>query len=129
MSRQIFVALAVAEVAKTREFFSSLGFKFNDQFSNESTATMIVSDTISVQLHQSDNFKSFVPNAVCDTKKSNEVSLCLTLESDDAVKAMVEKAVAGGGATYEDARDHGFMFHHGFQDLDGHLWELVHWRG
>ena len=129
MSRQIFVALAVAEVAKTREFFSSLGFKFNDQFSNESTATMIVSDTISVQLHQSDNFKSFVPNEVCDTRKSNEVSLCLTLESDDAVKAMVEKAVAGGGATYEDARDHGFMFHHGLQDLDGHLWELVHWRG
>jgi predicted lactoylglutathione lyase len=129
MSRQIFVALAVAEVAKAREFFSSLGFKFNDQFSNESTATMIVSETISIQLHQSDNFKFFVPNAVCDTKKSNEVSLCLTLESDDAVKAMVVKAVAGGGATYEEPRDHGFMFHHSFKDLDGHLWELVHWRG
>lgn len=22
-------------------------------------------------------------------------------------------------------RDHGFMYGHGFQDLDGHIWELI----
>ncbi|SHE54712.1 hypothetical protein SAMN02745148_00591 [Modicisalibacter ilicicola DSM 19980] len=42
---------------------------------------------------------------------------------------MVHEAVAAGGASYNDPQDHGFMYGHGFQDLDGHIWELVHMTG
>jgi predicted lactoylglutathione lyase len=38
---------------------------------------------------------------------------------------MVQKAVAAGGTTYNEPQDHGFMYAHGFQDPDGHIWELI----
>ena len=42
------------------------------------------------------------------------------------VDDMVRKAVAAGGTTYSAPQDHGFMYGHGFQDLDGHLWEVFY---
>lgn len=71
-------------------------------------------------------FKTFTPKAICDATKSTEVLVCLTAESRDHVNDMVRKAVAAGGATYNKPQDHGFMYGHGFQDLDGHIWELVY---
>jgi predicted lactoylglutathione lyase len=38
---------------------------------------------------------------------------------------MVKAALAAGGTTYNAPQDHGFMYGHGFQDLDGHVWELM----
>lgn len=37
---------------------------------------------------------------------------------------MVVKAIAAGGITYKEPTDMGSMYQHGFQDLDGHLWEI-----
>jgi uncharacterized protein len=39
---------------------------------------------------------------------------------------MVRKAVAADGTTYNEPKDYGFMWQHGFQDLDGHIWELIY---
>jgi predicted lactoylglutathione lyase len=55
-----------------------------------------------------------------------EVLLCLSCESREKVDEMVHKAVAAGGTTYNESQDHGFMYAHGFQDLDGHIWELIY---
>jgi len=38
---------------------------------------------------------------------------------------MVRKARAAGGMTFNESQDYGFMYGHGFQDLDGHIWELA----
>jgi predicted lactoylglutathione lyase len=38
----------------------------------------------------------------------------------------VRKAIAAGGKAPNPTQDHGFMYAHGFEDLDGHLWELVY---
>jgi predicted lactoylglutathione lyase len=54
------------------------------------------------------------------------VLVCLSRDSRAAVDAMVREAVAAGGSIYNDPQDHGFMYGHGFQDPDGHIWELVH---
>lgn len=54
-----------------------------------------------------------------------EVLVCLSSASRDEVNEMVRKAVAAGGTTYKQPEDHGFMYGHGFQDLDGHIWELA----
>ena len=37
---------------------------------------------------------------------------------------MVAKAVKAGATTPNPVQDHGHMYQHGFQDLDGHLWEI-----
>lgn len=71
-------------------------------------------------------FKLFTPKAICDATQSTEVLLCLSLESRDKVDDMVQKAVAAGGITYNQPQDHGFMYGHGFADLDGHIWELIY---
>ena len=72
-----------------------------------------------------ETFQTFTPKQICDAGKFTEVLLCLSLETRAKVDEMVAKAVAGGGSTYNEPQDHGFMYAHGFQDLDGHIWELV----
>ncbi len=73
-----------------------------------------------------DKFKTFTPKPICDATKSTEVLVCLSSESRKKVDEMVRKAVAAGGTTYNEPQDHGFMYGHGFQDLDGHIWELFY---
>ena len=126
MASKIFVNLPVKNLAKTVEFFSQLGFRFNQQFTDETATCMIVTDDIFVMLLTEAKFKTFTPKEICDTAKYNEVLVCLALESRAKVEEMVRQAVDAGGATYNEPQDHGFMYGHGFQDLDGHIWELIY---
>lgn len=71
-------------------------------------------------------FKSFTPKALCDAHKQSEVLMCLSRDSRADVDDMVKKAAAAGGTTYAEPKDYGFMYQHGFQDPDGHIWELVY---
>jgi predicted lactoylglutathione lyase len=87
---------------------------------------MIVTDDIFVMLLTEAKFKTFTPKEICDAKKATEVLVCLSMESRAKVDEMVRKAVAAGGTTYNEPQDHGFMYGHGFQDLDGHIWELIY---
>ncbi|OLP18493.1 extradiol dioxygenase [Leptolyngbya sp. 'hensonii'] len=126
MATQIFVNLPVKNLNKSIEFFTSLGFKFNPQFTDETATCMIVSEHIFVMLLTEEKFQTFTPKAICDATKSTEVLVCLSSESRAAVDDMVRKAVAAGGTTYNEPQDYGFMYGHGFQDLDGHIWETMY---
>ncbi|MBD1913452.1 MULTISPECIES: VOC family protein [unclassified Leptolyngbya] len=126
MGTQIFVNLPVKNLKQSIEFFTQLGFQFNPQFTDETAACMIVSENIFVMLLTHEKFKTFTPNAICDATKSTEVLTCLSVESRVKVDEMIRAAIAAGGTTYNEPQDHGFMYGHGFQDLDGHIWELVY---
>ena len=126
MATKIFVNLPVKSLKRSVEFFTNLGFSFNPQFTDDTATCMIVSEDIFVMLLTEAKFKTFTPKEICDTTKSTEVLVCLSIESRENVDAMVRKAVAAGGTTYNEPQDHGFMYAHGFQDPDGHIWELVY---
>ena len=126
MSTKIFVNLPVKDLNRSIDFFTRLGFTFNPQFTDETATCMVVSEDIFVMLLTHDKFKTFTPKEICDATKSTEVLVCLSLESRERVGEMVRKAVAAGGSTYNDPKDYGFMYAHGFQDLDGHIWELIY---
>jgi len=126
MNKDIFVNLPVKNLNRSKEFFGKLGYRFNAQFNNPAAACMIISDNIFVMLLTHEKFKEFTPKPVCDASKSTEVLVCLSCESRDAANDLVRKAVAAGGATYKKPVDHGFMYGHGYQDLDGHIWELIY---
>ena len=126
MSTQIFVNLPVKNLKQSIEFFTQLGFQFNPQFTDETATCMVVSENIFVMLLTHEKFKTFTPNGICDTTKSTEVLTCLSVESRAKVDEMVHKAVAAGGTTYSEPQYYGFMYGHGFQDLDGHIWELIY---
>ena len=126
MSTKIFVNLPVKDLNRSIDFFTRLGFTFNPQFTDETATCMVVSEDIFVMLLTHDKFKTFTPKVICDATKSTEVLVCLSLESREGVGEMVRKAVAAGGSTYNEPKDHGFMYAHGFQDLDCHIWELIY---
>ena len=125
MPTQIFVNLPVKNLDKSIDFFTQLGYKFNPQFTDETATCMIVSDTIFVMLLTHEKFKQFTPKAICDATKNTEVLVCLSCESRADVDEMVRIAVDAGGTTYKEPQDHGFMYAHGYQDLDGHIWEVM----
>jgi predicted lactoylglutathione lyase len=126
MISQIFVNLPVKDLDRSVAFFTALGFTFDPQFTDETATCMIVAEDIHVMLLTHAKFKEFTPKSICDATKSTEVLVCLALESREKVEEIVRKAVAAGGTTYAEPRDHGFMWQNGFQDLDGHMWELIH---
>ena len=125
MATKIFVNLPVKNLNRSVEFFTRLGFSFDKQYTDETATCMVVSEDIFVMLLTDEKFQTFTPKQICDAGKFTEVLLCLSLETRAKVDEMVAKAVAGGGSTYNEPQDHGFMYAHGFQDLDGHIWELV----
>ncbi|MES2530633.1 MAG: VOC family protein [Pseudomonadota bacterium] len=125
MSTKIFVNLPVKDLDRAVAFFTHLGFSFNPKFTDANATCMIVTDDIFVMLLVEPYFQTFTPKPISDAHKSTEVLLCLSRESRAAVEEMAAKAVAAGGTTPNPPKDHGFMYQHGFQDLDGHLWELV----
>lgn len=126
MSTQIFVNLPVRNLKQSIDFFTQLGFQFNSQFTDETATCMIVSENIFVMLLTHEKFQTFTPNTICDATQSTEVLTCLSVERREKVDEMVRKAIAAGGKTYNEPQDHGFMYAHGFQDLDGHIWELIY---
>jgi uncharacterized protein len=124
MATQIFVNLPVKDLKKSIEFFTQLGYEFNQQFTDENATCMLVGENIFVMLLVEEYFKTFTPKEICDTSKCAEVLVALSFESRAEVDAMVAKAIAAGGTIYKEPQDHGFMYQHGFQDLDGHIWEI-----
>lgn len=126
MPTKIFVNLPVRDLKKSVAFFTGLGFSFNPKFTDETATCMIVAEDIAVMLLTEEKFKTFTPKPICDATKSTEVLVCLSCDSREQVADMVRQAVAGGGTTYNDPQDHDFMYGHGFQDLDGHIWEVIY---
>jgi uncharacterized protein len=109
MSTQIFVNLPVKDLNKSVDFFTQLGYKFNPQFTDENDTCMIVAENIFVMLLVEKYFKTFAPKEICDTTKSAEVLVALSFESRAEVDEIVAKAIAAGGTTYNEPKDHSFM--------------------
>jgi predicted lactoylglutathione lyase len=124
-NKQIFVNLPVKNLEKSKAFFAALGYTFNEQFTDANAACMVIHEgSIHAMLLVEDFFKTFTDKSLTDTSKSTEVLLCLSCESRAEVDELVAKALAAGGTVPRPPQDYGFMYGHGFQDIDGHLWEL-----
>jgi len=128
MATQIFVNLPVKDLKRSVEFFTRLGYKFDPKFTDENATCMIVGENIFVMLLVESFFKTFIKKGLCDATRSTEVIVCVSADSRAKVDELVAEAVAAGGTTPMDSKDYGFMYQHGFQDLDGHLWELIYMK-
>ena len=124
MINKIFVNLPVQDLQRSMSFFSSLGFTFNKQFTDENAACLVISDEFYAMLLVRKIFKSFIKKEIADSAKSTEVILALNTDSRAEVDSLVTKALAAGAKEYREAEDHGWMYGRSFEDLDGHLWEV-----
>ncbi len=120
---KIFVNLPVKDLKRSVEFFSKLGYRFNPQFTDENATCMILGEENYVMLLVEDFFKRFTPKPLVDAKRGTEAMVALSMESREAVDAIVERAFQEGAAVVRDPEDHGFMYGRAFEDLDGHIWE------
>ena len=124
MFRQIFVNLPIQDMARSQAFFRALGLEFNPQFTNEQGACLLIGENIYAMLLVKPYFESFAKLPAADATKTTEVLIALSCASREEVDEMVTKALAAGGTAPNPPQDHGFMYSHGFNDLDGHVWEV-----
>jgi len=126
-STHIFVNLHVKDVKRSMAFFTELGFEFNMQFTDEEKAAcLVIGDNMFAMLLTEEYFKSFTKKEIVDTEKFAQLTVALSAESREKVDEIVNKAVSAGGKLYCEPADLGFMYQWGFQDLDGHIWEIAH---
>lgn len=123
--RQIYVNVAVKDLERAKAFFSSLGFTFNAQFTDQKAACMVINEDAYVMLLAEPFFRGFTKREPCDTTKNTEAMLAISCASRAEVDQMVRKAIEGGGSQAMDTMDHGFMYGSSFYDPDGHHWEVL----
>jgi len=125
MPRMIFVNLPVADLNASMVFYTALGFTNKPQFTDETAACMVWSESIYVMLLTHDKWRTFTDRPIPSTT-SSEVMLAISCESRDAVNAMNKSAAEyGGTADINPAQDPGFMYSRSLADPDGHVWEAM----
>ena len=124
MGTKVFVNLPVKDLNKSKEFFSKLGFTFNQQFTDDKAACMVISEENYAMLLLEQFFKVFTNKEIADAKKSTEVLVALSAESRQKVDEILNKALAAGAKEPRAPQDHGFMYGRSLEDLDGHIWEI-----
>ncbi len=123
MHTVMFVNLPVADIERSRKFFSELGYTFNEEFSGESAVTVVLGENRFAMLLQRDAFDALHPLETADASKIKECVVCLGVESREAVDALVDRAIAAGG-TAGDTEDLDFMYGRSYSDPDGHAWQI-----
>jgi len=126
MITNIFVNLPVKDLKKSRAFFEAIGCRINEQFSDETAASVVIGGNIFAMLLTHEKWKMFSSKAVADTKTTGEAIIALGVESKDELDRIVDAAVKAGGRETRPPNDYGFMQVRVFEDLDGHHWEIIY---
>lgn len=124
MARQLYINLPVKDLDQSVAFFTRLGFSFNPQFTDQNATCMIIGQDSFVMLLVEEFFTTFTSKPLADARQTTEVLLAISCDNRQQVDDMVSQAIAAGGSAPRPAKDHGFMYQHGFDDLDGHAWEV-----
>jgi predicted lactoylglutathione lyase len=124
--RMIFVNLPVKDLEASKGFFGELGFDFNPEFSDDEAACMVVDDNVFVMLLVEERFRDFINDEIADATRTTEAITCLSADSREQVDETVAEAIAAGGKPWKPAMEEGAMYGGSFQDLDGHVWELMY---
>ena len=126
MPTKIFVNLPVKDLEASMKFFKAVGYSFNPQFTDETAACMVISDDIYAMLLTEKKFKEFTKKQIADATKTTEVLTCLSTDSKDEVNRIVDAAMKAGATEAREPMDYGFMYGRSFNDLDSHIWEIIH---
>ncbi|MBT2550087.1 VOC family protein [Arthrobacter sp. ISL-65] len=125
MATQIFMNLPVRDLDRSVQFFTALGFKFNQDYTDENATCMVINDDAFVMLLVEKFFKTFTAKEIVDATSATEAIMAFSVDSREEVDQMVGTALAAGGSESQPVQDYGFMYSHSFQDPDGHLWEVI----
>ena len=122
MVKGVFINLPIKSVRDSREFFSKLGFMFNDKGCSEDTLCMIISENVCAMFLEESKFKDFASGDVVNVNRASEVVNVLSMKSREEVDELVGKAIDAGGKEVNESKDYGPVYGRNFEDLDGHIW-------
>jgi uncharacterized protein len=125
MPRMTFVNLPVRDLARSVRFFERLGFRFDDRFTDDRAACMVVSEQTCVMLLARPFFATFTTKPVADATTSTQAIVALSAESRQDVDTLVDTALESGASAAMTPTDEGYMYGRSFYDLDGHAWEVI----
>ena len=125
MSTMIFVNLPVRDLAASMAYYKALGFDHNPQFTDDTAACIVISDTIFVMALTHGKFAEFSSKPIPDPKTTTGALYALSCDSRAAVDAIAEAGIKAGGTETRDVQDYGFMYGRAIADLDGHVWEYT----
>lgn len=124
-NRKLFVNLPVRDLARSKAFFSKLGFEFNPKFTDDRAACMLINGETFAMLLTEPFFKTFTTREICNTSTHTQALFSLSCESRAEVDRLVKTAIENGGKAAGESQDHGFMYDWSFYDLDGHGWGVL----
>lgn len=125
MAQMIFVNLPVTDLQRSIAFYEAVGFTRNPTFSDQTTACMVLSESIYVMLLTHARWATFTSRRIPDAHQTAQVLLALSRESPAAVDATTQNAARAGGTADPNPRQElGFMYGRSFADPDGHIWEV-----
>ena len=125
VATKVFINLPIKDLSRSVRFFSELGFVFDQQFTDKNATCMILNDDTSVMLLVNDFFQTFTNKQIADPNTTSETIIAISAESKKAVITLVQKALDAGAKPHNEPDDQVFMYGWGFEDLDGHLWEVI----
>ncbi|HET6511498.1 MAG TPA: VOC family protein [Candidatus Kapabacteria bacterium] len=129
MIKSLWLNLPVNDVAKSRDFFTSIGFRLNQNYGNsdQSASLLIGANDLVMMLWPAEQFKSFTRHEISSTAQGNEVLFSFDAESADEVDEICRKVEAAGGDVFaKPGWNQGWMYGCAFTDLDGHRWNILH---
>ena len=126
MTAMVFVNSPVTDLSRSIEFYTTLGFKQNKEFSNDEAAAMMWDDTFWIMLLTHDFYRKFLKNKeIADTQKVSAALISFSLDSVSAVKAFGATAEKHGETVHhvEMGMPESMMYGLEVQDLDGNCLE------
>lgn len=123
MAKQVFVNFATKDLERSKKFYSDIGWTINPQFTDDTAAAVVISDTIYAMILTEAKMREFTTKQLVDATASTEVLVALSYDSRAEVDELMDKVVASGGSEARPTQDLGFMYSRSFQDPDGHIWE------
>lgn len=121
----VFINLGVADLERSKVFFEGLGYQINPQFTDDTAACVVVSDTIYVMLLTEDKIAEFTKKTLVNAHQATEVLISLSADAREDVDLIVDKAVSLGGREASLMDSYDYMYGRSFEDLDGHIWEII----
>ncbi|WP_291400644.1 VOC family protein [Daejeonella sp.] len=123
--KSIYVNLPVKNLEKTREFWTKLGFSFNEQFSDDKALCLVLNEGLIYSMLISHEFFSTFTNRAIADGSTTQVLVAIEVDSRELVDQIVENALENGASRYKESADHGWMYYDSFADIDGHQWEIM----
>lgn len=128
--RQVWANIPVKNVERTRDFYSSLGFKINGEKDNEQLISFFVGkDNFVVHFFKEEIFEQASAGKAADLKKGHEVMFTIGANNREEVDTWAKQVTEAGGTLFSKPAEIGKgngWYGCGFADPEGHKWNVFY---